>query len=234
MLLFYAFFQKGFSFDTFVKYFSNPAELATIGRSLYIAFIAAIICILIGYPIAYIIARLKNKKLQYILLIAVIAPMWINGLLRTIALQDLAILIGIPNGQGLLITGLVMDYLPFMIMPVYLSLSGISQKFYEASADLGATPRVTFIKVIIPLSMSGIISGFLMVFTPAVSTYYMSAYLGDNSTWMIGEELNLMFTKNHDYSGASVIALVLLFLVGLSIGITNRLSKIGNSKGGII
>jgi spermidine/putrescine transport system permease protein len=175
---------------------------------------------------------MKSKKAQYILLTALIAPMWINGLLRTIALKDLATVIGIPNGQLLLLIGLTLDYLPFMIMPIYLVLSGINKSFCEASADLGATPRITFTKVIIPLSMSGIISGFLMVFTPAVSTYYISEYLGDTSTWMIGEELNLMFTKNHDYSGASVIALVLLLLVGLSVLLTNRLSKIGNTKGG--
>jgi spermidine/putrescine transport system permease protein len=233
LLLYYAFFRGGFSFHALADYFSNSAEMATIWRSIKIALIAALICVLIGYPIAYILSRLENKTAQYIFLMLLIAPMWINGLLRTIALKDLALLLHIPNGTGLLITGLVFDYLPFMVMPIFLVLSNINKLYFEASADLGANSAVTFAKVVLPLSVSGIIAGFLMVFTPAVSTYYMSEYLGNTSTWMIGEELNLMFAKNHDYSGASIIALVLLALVGLATVLTNRLSKIGNTKGGV-
>jgi spermidine/putrescine transport system permease protein len=232
MLLYYAFFDGGFSFAAFGKYFSNPAEMATVARSIKIAFFSAVICLLIGYPLALIISTFRNKKLQYIFLLLLIAPMWINGLLRTVALKNLAILLNIPNGTGLVIIGLVFDYLPFMIMPIYLVLSNINKCYFEVSADLGGKPAVTFIKVVLPLSTGGILSGFLMVFTPAVSTYYVSQYLGNTTTFMIGEELNLMFAKNHDYSGASIIALVLLALVGVSTLLVNRLSDIGNKKGG--
>jgi spermidine/putrescine transport system permease protein len=231
MLLYYAFFIDGFTFSAVSGYFGNPAEMATIARSLKIALLSAVLCLLIGYPTAYIISRLKNKQMQYLLLLLLIAPMWINGLLRTVALKNLAGLVHIPNGAGLVIIGLVFDYLPFMIMPIYLVLSNIDKQYTEASADLGGNPVTTFIKITLPLSVGGIMSGFLMVFTPAVSTYYMSQFLGNTFTFTVGEELNLMFLKNN-YAGASVIALVLLFFVGLSTLLINRLSKIGNTKGG--
>jgi spermidine/putrescine transport system permease protein len=233
MLLYYAFFVDGFSLDAVSSYFGNPAEMATIARSLKIAFLSAVLCLAIGYPTAYIISRCKNKRTQYLLLLLLIAPMWINGLLRTVALKSLAGLLYIPNGTGLVIIGLVFDYLPFMIMPIYLVLVNIDKCYREASADLGGTPIITFIKITLPLSVSGIMSGFLMVFTPAVSTYYISQFLGTPATFTVGEELNLMFIKNNNYSGASVIALVLLLLVGASTLLTNQLSKMGNIKGGV-
>ena len=201
------------------------------GRSLRIALTAALACILIGYPLAYIIAQIKSKAMQYMVLMALVAPMWINGLLRTIALKDLATLMNIPTGETLLTLGLSIDYLPFMLMPIYLVITGIPKSYLEVSADLGASPFITFLKVTLPLSMSGIISGFLMVFTPAVSTYYMSEYLGNQSTFMIGEQLNTMFTKDNK-SGAAVIALVLLVLVGVSVFVANQISRIGNNKKG--
>lgn len=233
MLFGYAFFGNGsFSFAEVSAFFTDASQWATIGRSLRIALTAALTCILIAYPLAYIIAKIRSKTMQYMVLMALVAPMWINGLLRTVALKDLATLLKIPTGETLLTLGLVIDYLPFMLMPIYLVITGIPKTYLEVSADLGASPLVTFLKVVLPLSMSGIISGFLMVFTPAVSTYYMSEYLGDQSTFMIGEQLNTMFTKDNK-SGAAVIALVLLALVGLSVLLANRLSRIGNKKGGI-
>ncbi|MCQ2381696.1 MAG: ABC transporter permease [Clostridia bacterium] len=232
MLLGFAFFGEGsFSFAEVSAFFSDSSQWATVGRSLRIALTAALCCILIGYPLAYTIAKIRSKTVQYMLLMALVAPMWINGLLRTIALKDLATMMKIPAGETLLTLGLIIDYLPFMLMPIYLVITGISNTYLEVSADLGASPFVTFFKVTLPLSMSGIISGFLMVFTPAVSTYYMSEYLGNQSTFMIGEQLNTMFTKDNK-SGAAVIALVLLVLVGLSVFIANQISRIGNNKKG--
>ena len=232
MLLGYAFFgDGGFSFAEVNTFFTDSSQWATVGRSLRIALTAALACILIGYPLAYTIAQIKSKTVQYMVLMALVAPMWINGLLRTIALKDLATLMNIPTGETLLTLGLIIDYLPFMLMPIYLVITGIPKSYLEVSADLGASPFITFLKVTLPLSMSGIISGFLMVFTPAVSTYYMSEYLGDQSTFMIGEQLNTMFIKDNK-SGAAVIALVLLVLVGLSVFIANQISRIGNNKKG--
>lgn len=238
MLLFFAFFgDGGFSFTEVSAFFSDGSQWATVGRSLRIALVASLWCILIAYPLAYSIAKIKSKTIQYMVLMALVAPMWINGLLRTIALKDLTTMLDentflhLTTGETLLTLGLIIDYLPFMLMPIYLVITGISKSYLEVSADLGASPFITFLKVTLPLSMSGIISGFLMVFTPAVSTYYMSEYLGDQSTFMIGEQLNTMFTKDNK-SGAAVIALVLLVLVGVSVFIANRISRIGNNKKG--
>lgn len=234
MLFFFAFYNNGngFSLAEVTKYFTDRSQWATIGRSLQYAFMAACLCILIGYPLAYIIAKMKSKKWQYLILMALVAPMWINGLLRTIALKDLATLIGWSAGEDLLILGLTIDYLPFMLMPIYLVITGIPKSYLEVSADLGAKPITTFCKVELPLSVTGIVSGFLMVFTPAVSTYYMSEYLGNQSTFMIGEQLNTMFIKDNK-SGAAVIALVLLAIVALSVVVTNLLSRLGNRRGGM-
>ncbi len=232
MLLGYAFFGDGsFSFAEVSAFFTDSSQWATVGRSLRIALTAALACILIGFPLAYAIAKIKSQTVQYMVLMGLVAPMWINGLLRTIALKDLATLMGVPNGETLLTLGLIIDYLPFMLMPIYLVITGIPKSYTEVSADLGASPFITFLKVTLPLSMSGIISGFLMVFTPAVSTYYMSEYLGNQSTFMIGEQLNTMFTKDNK-SGAAVIALVLLVLVGISVFLANQVSRIGNNKKG--
>lgn len=230
MLFGFAFFgENGFSLDEATAFFTDSSQWATIGRSLRIALTAALSCILIGFPLAYIIAKIRSKTVQYMILMALVAPMWINGLLRTIALKELSTMINFEAGETLLTLGLIIDYLPFMLMPIYLVITGIPKSYLEVSADLGASPMVTFFKVVLPLSMSGIISGFLMVFTPAVSTYYMSEYLGNQSTFMIGEQLNIMFTKDNK-SGAAVIALVLLALVGLSVFIANCVSRIGNNK----
>ncbi len=232
MLLGFAFFGDGsFSFAEINAFFTDSSQWATVERSLRIALVASLCCILIAYPLAYTIAKIKSKTVQYMVLMTLVAPMWINGLLRTIALKDLATLMGIPTGETLLTLGLIIDYLPFMLMPIYLVITGIPKSYLEVSADLGASPFITFFKVTLPLSMSGIISGFLMVFTPAVSTYYMSEYLGNQSTFMIGEQLNTMFTKDNK-SGAAVIALVLLVLVGISVFIANQISRIGNNKKG--
>ncbi|MCQ2382375.1 MAG: ABC transporter permease [Clostridia bacterium] len=232
MLLGFAFFGDGsFSFAEINAFFTDSSQWATVERSLRIALVASLCCILIAYPLAYTIAKIKSKTVQYMVLMALVAPMWINGLLRTIALKDLATQFGIPTGETLLTLGLIIDYLPFMLMPIYLVITGIPKSYLEVSADLGASPFITFLKVTLPLSMSGIISGFLMVFTPAVSTYYMSEYLGNQSTFMIGEQLNTMFTKDNK-SGAAVIALVLLVLVGISVFIANQISRIGNNKKG--
>ncbi len=244
MLLGFAFFgDGGFSFEEVSSFFTDASQWATVARSLRIALVASLWCILIAYPLAYTIAKIKSKTIQYMVLMALVAPMWINGLLRTIALKDLVSFatdliaqasgqeLSTPTGETLLTLGLIIDYLPFMLMPIYLVITGIPKSYLEVSADLGASPFVTFFKVTLPLSMSGIISGFLMVFTPAVSTYYMSEYLGNQSTFMIGEQLNTMFTKDNK-SGAAVIALVLLVLVGLSVLIANQISRIGNNKKG--
>ena len=201
-----------------------------LGNSLWVALAAAAICILIGYPIAYILALSKFKRAPTIIMLFVM-PMWINLLLRTYALRQFTELFTSNLSYGTLIFWLVMDYLPFMILPIYTVLSNIDKKYLEASADLGAPPRYVFLKTVLPLSVSGILSGFLIVFTPAVSTYFLSDYIGNPNVRMFGELINS--TMSYNVSMASVYAIVLLVIVAISVLVLNRLSKIGNRRGGL-
>jgi len=233
MLLINAFFYKGqFTFKFFRDFFTDGYSLKVLGRSLWIAFIASMICILVAYPVAYILALTNFKKAPMILMLFIM-PMWINTLLRTVATRDLMNILNIEFGYGTLIFGLVIEYLPFMILPIYVVLKNIDKKLIEASRDLGAPPAMVFLKTILPLSVPGIISGFLMVFTPSVSTYFMSQsqFLGSVKTQMFGQLLNAVWSTN--FGKGSVLALVLLFVVGTSVLVTNKLTKIGNQRGGL-
>jgi len=231
LLFIYAFFQKGqFSGESFSKFWTDGFSLKVLGNSLWVALVAAVICIVIGYPIAYILALTKFKRAPTILMLFIM-PMWINLLLRTYALKQFTILFTTEMGYGTLVFWLVMDYLPFMILPIYTVLSNIDKKYLEASADLGAPPAFVFLKTVLPLSVSGILSGFLIVFTPAVSTYFLSEYLGNPHVMMFGQLLNR--TMHFNLSMASVYAIVLLVIIAIAVLILNRLSKIGNRRGGL-
>ncbi|MDR0975849.1 MAG: ABC transporter permease [Christensenellaceae bacterium] len=236
LLFYFAFFSgDGFSFE-YVKNFFTDGSLQILLNSIIIALITAVICIALGYPVAYILAQSKAKSAPIILML-LIAPMWVNGLLRAFATKQLLYAVlgsNLQTGMGTLIIGLVLDFLPFMIMPIYTVLKNVSSKYREASADLGASPSQTFASVTLPLSIPGVISGFLMVFTPAVSTYYLSEYLGSSKTYMIGQQLNDVFNASFGkYGRGSVIAIILLLVVAMSVMATNRLSKIGNQRGGL-
>ena len=232
LLFVYAFFKDGkFNGTEFVTFWTDGFTLPVLGTSLWIAFVAAIICILIGYPIAYILALTKFKR-SYIILMLFIMPMWINLLLRTYALKELSELFSTNLGYGTLIFWIVMDYLPFMILPIYTVLSNIDKKYMEASSDLGAPPLKVFLKTVLPLSVPGIISGFLIVFTPAVSTFFLSEYMGNPDIIMLGQLLNDVWTQGN-ISLASVIAIVLLVIIAISVLVTNWLSKMGNRRGGL-
>lgn len=226
-----ALFEDGkFTFRFFTEFFTDEYSLTVLGRSLWVAFVAALICLAIAYPIAYILA-FSNIKRAGIYILLFIMPMWINTLLRTFALKEFLYLFTENFGYGTMLIGIVMDYLPFMILPIYTVLSNIDKKYIEASRDLGAPPRKVFMKTVLPLSVPGIISGFLIVFTPTVSTYFISEYLGNSNTMMFGELLNSLWRNN--FGKASVLALILLVIVLASVLITNRLTKIGNKRGGL-
>jgi spermidine/putrescine transport system permease protein len=233
MLFINAVFDHGHFTLKYIRDFCTDGySFRILGRSLLVALAASIICILIAYPVAYILALTKFRAAPTILLLFIM-PMWINTLLRTLATKDLIDLLGIQYGYGTLIFGLVVEYLPFMIMPIYIVLKNIDKKLIEASKDLGANNFTMFLKVILPLSVPGILSGFLMVFTPAVSTYFMSQsqFLGSVKTQMFGQLLNAIWSTN--FGKGSVSAIVLLAVVGVSVFITNRFTKIGNQRGGL-
>ncbi|MCL2850823.1 MAG: ABC transporter permease [Firmicutes bacterium] len=231
LLFYYAFASDGGASANFGHVFGTTGYMRMIGISLGIALFAATIAVLIAYPIAYGLSMVGFKRVPTILLLF-IAPMWINLLLRSFALDQFYELIGLGRGFWALIIALVIDYLPLAILPMYVALSGINKKFIEASYDLGATRGQMFRKTVLPLSVPGIITGFLLVFTPVMSTYFLSMYFGTNETRMIGEMLNV-YVENHILGIASVIAMVILVIILFAFIVANRLSKIGNKRGGV-
>ena len=197
--------------------FFQTARFKTIVQSLFISFTSTIVCLLIAYPIAYIIANSKLKN-KFGLLILFIVPMWVNFVLRINALKELLEWIGIYNKPGWnifnTVLGMVYDFLPFMILPIYTTIIKIDKSYLEAAKDLGATPAKAFIKVTLPLSKAGIMSGVSMVFLPSMTNYVVSNYMTFNHTKIIGSFIDECF-RNDLWSIGSVTALLLLTLMFL-------------------
>ncbi|MCL2846987.1 MAG: ABC transporter permease [Firmicutes bacterium] len=232
LLFYHAFTYEGsFTFDHFRAILTDGPSLAILWRSLWVAVLAAVIIMLIAYPIAYGLAMTGFKRGRTILLLFTL-PMWTNLLLRSIALNNLFSLIGLENGFLALMIALVMNFLPIMILPLYVVLSNIDKKYIEASQDLGATPGRVFTKTVLPLSVPGIIAGFVLVFTPIVSTFFLSARFGGNSWRMFGQLLSDHYTTRH-FGLGSVLSIILLIVVALTVLVLNRFSKVGNKRGGL-
>ena len=215
-------------------------------ESILYSLISAFICLLLGYPVAYYIAHCKpvTQKLLYML---VMLPMCMSFLLRTLAwvglLQDTGIInrvleaIGIGRLQlirtpGAVILGMVYNYLPYMILPLYATIVKIDKRLIEAAEDLGCTPVQTFSKVVLPLSVPGILSGITMVFVPAVSTFYISQKLGGTDTVLIGDVIERQFKQGNNPNLGAALSLVLMILVFVCTGIMNRFG--GDEEGGVI
>ncbi len=226
-ILFYAFTDKQmhFSFSNFVQFFSDPTKFSTIIYSLVIALVTTVVTLLIAYPVAYILARSKLKK-KFVILMLFVLPMWINFVLRINALRELFNLIsqakpleGLANANYFkTVFGMVYDFLPFMILPLYTTMLKIDNSLYEASADLGANGFTTFTRVTLPLSMPGIMSGVTMVFLPSMTNYVVSDMLGNAKVTIIGKFIYEYFGTN--WHMGSMIALVLLIVVFLSTWLT--------------
>ena len=210
------------------------------GLSIELSVIATFICLLIGYPLAYIIAR-SNPKHQKIYIMLLMLPMWTNLLIRTysiMAILDDGGLINtilgtsmhIVGTKGAVIFGMVYDFLPYMVLPIYTCISKIDKHMWEAASDLGCTPVQTLTKVILPLSMSGIISGVTMVLVPSISTFYISQKLGGGTFEVIGDTIERQFVTGALNIGAA-ISLVMMILILISISIMNRFS---DEDGGIV
>ena len=201
-----------------IKGFFESSNFKTIARSLGIAVLSTIACLLIAYPVAYIIAncKLKNKS---VLLILFVVPMWVNFVLRINALKELLDWIGIYNVNKWnifnTVLGMVYDFLPFMILPIYTTLIKIDNSYLEASRDLGATGVQAFIKTTLPLSKAGIISGISMVFLPSMTNYVISNWLTNNKVTIIGPFIETSFSYGlwGDGSVTSLILLTLMFLI---------------------
>ena len=214
VIVFYAFTDKNnhVSFTNFLQFFSDPMKLSTIVYSVVIALITTVICLLIAYPVACILARSKMKR-KHIILLLFVTPMWINFVLLVNAIRELINWIGLlgETNYANTVFGMVYDFLPFMILPLYTTISKIDNSLYEASADLGANAATTFFRVTLPLSFSGIISGITMVFLPSMTNYVVSDMLGNSKITIIGKFIETYFGT--DWHMGSMIALILLLVV---------------------
>ena len=210
--------------------------LPALWRSILYSFVSALICLLIGYPVAYYMAHCSATTQKFLYML-VMLPMCMSFLLRTLAwvglLQDTGIInnflasIGLPRLQlirtpGAVILGMVYNYLPYMILPLYSIIVKIDHRLVEAAEDLGCNGVKVFSKVILPLSMPGILSGMTMVFVPAVSTFYISNKLGSTETVLIGDIIERQFKQGDNANMGAALSLLLMVLVFVCTGIINR------------
>lgn len=215
VLIYYAFTNGAGepTLDNFTGFFSDPNTLGTLCYSLAVALVTTVVCLLIAYPTAYILAtgRLKTKT---VLLMIFIMPMWINFSLRITALKEILTLI-----EGNLayypffnaVIGMTYDFLPFMILPIYNTIAKLDDSLIEAARDLGADDKSAFLKITLPLSVPGIVSGIAMVFLPAMTNYVVLDMLY-NSTYIMGSLIGSYFAA-YNWHGGSMIALILLALI---------------------
>lgn len=230
-----------FSLDNLSKIFTGAFPRIFL-RSVWYSLVASLICLVIGYPVAYFIAR-QRPGVQRFLYLLVMLPMCMSFLLRTLAwvglLRDTGIinqflgLFGIGplpliRTTGAVILGMVYNYLPYMILPLYTVIMKIDPLLIEAAEDLGCSSRHVFARVILPLSMPGIISGIIMVFVPAVSTFYISQKLGSTGTTMIGDVIESQFKSANNPNLGAALSLVLMLLIFLCVWLMNRFAGSDN------
>ena len=215
-------------------------------NSLCMALIATVICLVIAYPLAYIFSRMEEKT-QRIMMVLIMLPLWMNFLITTYSwmtlLEDTGIintllgLIGIDgvhmiNTPGAVIVGMVFCFLPYMIMPIYSVMAGIDPKIVEAAKDLGCSDRDVLLRVIMPMSLSGVISGITMVFVPSISTFYISQKLGGGTFQLIGDTIESYFTGNAiNFHFGAALSMVLMFMILISMGIMNRFGDEREERG---
>ena len=232
LILVYAF-QDGnghFTLSNITRFFSDSDALGTFAVSIEVAIENTLICILLGYPAAWILANKELNK-SAVTIILFIMPMWINALMRTLATAELFNTLGITLGKGTLLFGMVYDYLPFMIYPIYNVLNKMDKSYSEAAQDLGATPWQVFWKVTVPLSMPGVSSGILMVFMPTVSTFAISEFLTNNKIKLFGTIIQENINSSMWNYGAA-LAFIMLIIIGISTLFTNDDEK--EAEGGLI
>ena len=193
-------------------------------KTLGIAALTTAVCLLIAYPVALVLASSPFNK-YFVLSLLFIIPMWMNFVLRIIALKSLLYVLGISEGLFSVIVGMVYDFLPFMMLPIYTVLTEIDKSYFEASADLGANKFTTFFKVTLPLSAGGIMSGITMVFMPVFSAYAITNMLGDSSTTVIGNKINTLFGLSSSWGVGSALSFVLLVLVLLTMGLSSLIGR---------
>ena len=216
-------------------------------NSIWLGFIATIISLVISYPLAYIMAR-STANIQRTMMMLVMLPMWMNLLIRTyspmILLQDTGIIntalgfLRLPplkmiNTDGAVVLGMVYNYIPYMILPLYSIMAKLDRGLIEAAEDLGANKFAVLQKIILPLSLPGIASGFTMVFVPSVSTFYISKKLGGNTVSLIGDIIEMQFKSSNNYNLGAALSLVLMVMIIICMAVMNRFTS-DEDDGGVL
>lgn len=231
MILYYAFFDRGsFTLNNFNKILQGSTT-KTLITSFRVAFITTVVSLILAYPFAYFMTKLKLRY-RTAAMVLIMIPMWMNFLLRSYAwvailaqngiLDNFLKIFGIRYSSFLyteasVVLGMVYNFIPFMILPIYTALEKIDKSLIEASHDLGANNIQTFWKVIFPLSLPGVFSGITMVFVPVISTFEVSTLLGGGMVNMIGNVIERQFTSTGDWGYGSALSVVLMILILISI-----------------
>lgn len=219
-------FDISFTLNHYINFFSNVPYLTTMLESLYLAILTTIISLFIAYPLAYFIVKQK-PKIQALMILLITSPMFINMLIQVNAIKQIMLMVA-PSLEGtrfIIVIGMVYMFLPFMLLPIYNSLAKIDQNLYESSADLGANSMQTLRRVIIPLSMPGVLSGITMVFLPAATSIVVAAYLGKGQKYLIGNLIEDLIINSGRYGyGAAISIVLVLIMLGL-IYLTKRANR---------
>ena len=232
MIIVYAFQNEAghFTLDNITRFFHDKNTIDTFAVSIEVAIENTLLCFLIGYPAAYILADNKMNK-SAVTIVLFMLPMWINALMRTLATTELFCMSGIALGKGTLLFGMCYDFLPFMIYPIYNQLKKIDRMYLEAAEDLGATPLKVFSKVTFPLSMPGVWSGIMMVFMPTISTFAISEFLTNNTIKLFGTVIQETINYSMWNYGAA-LSLFMLLIIGLTSLLQGRSEE--EMKGGTV
>ena len=250
IIVFFSFTQEtasGYSFtlENF-KRVLNSQYISVFKRSLILAFESTVLCLILGYPVAYFISKMKSNR-RNILIMLFIVPMWMNFLLRTYAWLPILGKNGVINNflsaiglntinilytDAAVLLGMVYNFLPFMILPIYTVLIKMDNSLIDAAADLGANKRQIFTKVIFPLSMPGVITGITMVFMPAVSTFVISRLLGGGQYMLLGNLIETQFTTMGDWNFGSALAIFMMIIILISMAIMNKFEGTESMEGG--
>lgn len=250
IIVFFSFTQEtssGYSFtlENF-KRVLNSQYVSVFKRSLILAFESTVLCLILGYPVAYFISKMKSNR-RNILIMLFIVPMWMNFLLRTYAWLPILGKNGVINNflstiglntinilytDAAVLLGMVYNFLPFMILPIYTVLIKMDNSLIDAAADLGANKRQIFTRVIFPLSMPGVITGITMVFMPAVSTFVISRLLGGGQYMLLGNLIETQFTTMGDWNFGSALAIFMMIIILISMAIMNKFEGTESMEGG--
>lgn len=202
------------SMRNFMHFFEHPEVIRTFIYSMEIGLLTTLLCLVLGYPASYFLSKMRSSSADIIMMLFIL-PMWINMLIRTMATVSVFDMLHLPLGQGALIFGMVYNYIPFMILPIFNVLQKMDQSYVEAAQDLGAKPSTVFWKVVFPLSMPGIKSGILMVFLPTVSTFALAELLTMNKIRLFGTVIQEAI-NNSMWNYGAALSFVMLVIIAVT------------------